>query len=250
MAGPSPLAGIEARIAELFGAAVDWRRETGVVHVAAIGARPRAAIAVGADAPRSPTDRFVLGFARARADVLVTTAAILRAEPALVHRTADDPREEEAWSRWRAEVLGRRAPPRLLVLTASGAFDREHPALRAGAEPLVWTTQDATPAAALSAALTALRAQAGVETIVVEAGPKSTAGLYASPASAGDVDELLLGIYAGGAFPAVEGPLLPSTEVLARCFGGSRAEPATRRRVVEASGEWLFERYRRAPAAA
>jgi riboflavin biosynthesis pyrimidine reductase len=250
LAGPSPLAGIEARIAELFGAAVDWRRETGVVHVAAIGARPRAAIAVGADAPRSPTDRFVLGFARARADVLVTTAAILRAEPALVHRTADDPREEEAWSRWRAEVLGRRAPPRLLVLTASGAFDREHPALRAGAEPLVWTTQDATPAAALSAALTALRAQAGVETIVVEAGPKSTAGLYASPASAGDVDELLLGIYAGGAFPAVEGPLLPSTEVLARCFGGSRAEPATRRRVVEASGEWLFERYRRAPAAA
>ncbi len=249
MRGPGRSGGIARRIAELFGEDVDWRRESGVVHVTAIGARPRAAIAVGADAPRSPTDRFVLGFARARADALVTTAAILRAEPDLVHRTAEDPGEAEAWTRWRADVLGRREPPILLVLTSSGDVDPRHPALRAEAQPIVWTTQGASPSVALSAALAALRARAGVQTIVVEAGPKTTAGLYASAEAAADIDELLLGIFAGGAFPAVDGPPLPEAAALARCLGSSRAAPASRVRVEEASGEWFFERYRRARAA-
>lgn len=276
---PSLQSRVAGRIAELFGEEVDWRRETGVVHVTAIGARPRATLAVGPEAPRSPTDRFVLGFARARADALVTTAAILRAEPDLVHRTADEPGEEAAWSDWRAEMLGRSAPPLLLVLTASGDFDLAHPALRAAPQTVVWTTEvgrdrlsrvggrvgghvadrveivvdsdrsgagdrrpTASPSAALSAALSGLRRRAGIETIVVEAGPQSTAGLYASAATV-EVDELLLGIYAGGRFPAVDGPLFPSTEQLARCFGAGDAR--TRVRVEEASGPWVFERHRR-----
>lgn len=321
--------GIEA----LFGPGIDWRLETGVVHVAAIGASPRAALAVGPDTPRSAADRFVLGFARARADVIVTTGAILRAEPQLVHRTSEDPSEAAAWAGWRAEVLGRAEAPALLVLSASGAIDPAHPALQAAARTIVWTTAagrerlgplgagrvevvvpaahpepaahaatdgakprgfaihgdagaevDAAPAAspdaeaaavpradgdaqaALVAALRWLRGNGRdrAETIVLEAGPRATAGLYASPRAARAVDELLLGIYAGGPFPAVAGPRLPETEWLAACFaaeaGGAIADAkedsesraagiAALRSSVwreEPSGRWRFERYRRA----
>lgn len=239
-------AALEQRIAGLFGGDVDWRRQTGVVHVAAVGAQTGAAIAVGPSAPRSPTDRFMLGFARARADFLVTTAAILRAEPALVHRTAEEAGEEAAWSRWRAEVLGRSGPPGLLVLTASGAFDRAHPALRAAETVVVSTTEGAAPAAALQAALAALRARPGVETIVVEAGPHATVPLYEDYRSTRAFDELLLGTFAGGAFPAVPGPRLPPSAVLARRFVSFG--PVSRVEVEEASGPWRFERFRREPA--
>lgn len=273
---------LASRLETLFGPGIDWRRETGVVHVTAIGEPSRAALAIGPEAPRSATDRFVLGFARARADVIVTTGAILRAEPRLVHRTAEDPGEAAAWARWRAEVLARPAAPVLLVLSASGALDLAHPALCAAPRTIVWTTAagrerlgpvdaarveivvpsrptaaDRSPRrgadgdaegaaqAALEAALRGLRAGAAAGapgTIVVEAGPRATAGLYASPESAGAVDELLLGIYAGGAFDAVAGPRMPPTERLADCFG---AGPRSSRWVEEPSGPWRFERYRR-----
>ncbi|MEZ4281648.1 MAG: hypothetical protein R3F21_18755 [Myxococcota bacterium] len=280
----------------LFGPGIDWRLETGVVHVAAIGASPRAALAVGPDSPRSAADRFVLGFARARADVIVTTGAILRAEPELVHRTSEDPSEAAAWAGWRAEVLGRAGAPALLVLSASGAIDPAHPALQAAPRTIVWTTAagrarlgplaagrvevvvpaahaepaapgpDGDAQAALVAALRWLRGNGRVraETIVLEAGPRATAGLYASPRAARGVDELLLGIYAGGPFPAVAGPRLPETEWLAACFaaeasgaiadaeGDSNARAAGRAALrssvwrEEPSGRWRFERYRRA----
>lgn len=264
------------RLDRLFGAGVDWQSAKGILHVAAIGARPRAAIAVGASAPHSPTDRFVLGFARARADAVVTTGAILRAEPHLVHRTSETPREEAAWTRWRAEVLRRRTTPILLVLTGSGEVDVAHPALAASPRPIVWTTKagwarigagtgridivvdgvrDGSPAndraeasSALSAAIRWLRDSAGAETVVIEAGPRSTQGIYAvgSKEERGIVaiDELLLSIYGGGSFPAVPGSELPESETLAAYF--SSAGPRTRTRVEEASGPWLFERYRRA----
>jgi riboflavin biosynthesis pyrimidine reductase len=299
---------LERRIDALFGPGIDWRRETGVVHVAAIGESPRAALAIGPDAPRSAVDRFVLGFARARADVIVTTGAILRAEPDLIHRTAETPDEAAAWAHWRRERLGRVDAPRLCVLSASGAVDLAHPALRAGTRTIVWTTAagrerlgpvdlervevvvppadptgapsppdgadagaDAPAQAALEAALRWLRGGAGpvgVGTIVIEAGPRATAGLYASARSARAVDELLLGIYAGGRFPAVAGPTLPDTDRLAHCFsslapsgalaavGGERrtraagvAVPRSRVWVEEPSGPWRFERYRRTLAA-
>ncbi len=270
------------RLDALFGSGIDWRRETGVVHVTAIGEPSRAVLAIGPDAPRSATDRFVLGFARARADVIVTTGAILRAEPRLVHDTAEDPGEAAAWARWRAEVLARREAPVLLVLSASGALDLAHPALRAAPRTIVWTTAsgrerlgavdperveivvpcphsgadrspehgadaDANGAAqaALEAALRGLRAGAalgGDGTIVIEAGPRATAGLYACPHSAGAVDELLLGIYAGGGCGAVAGPRMAPTDRLADGFG---AGPRSSRWVEEPSGAWRFERYRR-----
>lgn len=263
-------------LARLFGDGVDWRHATGVLHVTAIGARPRAAIAVGPSAPKSPTDRFVLGFARARADAIVTTGAILRAEPELVHRTAEALLEEAAWTRWRKEALGRRTAPILLVLTASGELDLAHPALAASLRTVVWTTESgrarigaptgrievvvdggregssrngrADVLSGLSAAIRWLRTSAGAETIVLEAGPHSTEGIYvADPRVARSVvavDELLLSVYTGGAFPAVVGPELPGSETLAAYF--SSTEPRTCTRIDEASGPWIFERYRRA----
>ncbi len=266
---------LDRRIDALFGPGIDWRLENGVVHVTAIGASSRAALAIGPDAPRSETDRFVLGFARARADVIVTTGAILRAEPELVHRTAEDPAQAAAWTRWRAERLGRTEPPELLVLSASGALDLAHPAVRAAPRTIVWTTEagrarlgrvDAARVevimpsadsadsadsaggaaqAALAAALRGLRERTGatrVETIVIEAGPRATAGLYACPRSAQEIDELLLGVFEGGCFPAVAGPLMPETDRLAQCFC---AAPRSRVRVEEPSGPWRFERHRR-----
>lgn len=265
MSSTSPTHELERRIEALFGEEVDWRRETGVVHVTAIGSFPRAAIAVGQGAPRSRTDRFVLGFARARADALVTTAAILRGEPELVHRTSEDPREAADWQRWRADRLGRASRPILLVLSARGDLPLDHPALDASPHTIVWTTQagrarlgaararceivvdgdpaqagGASPASALAAAIRGLRGRAGVETIVLEAGPRATQGLYGAGAS---VDELLLSVFMGASFPAVAGPELPATESLAASF--AVAAPRTRVQLDEESGAWIFERYRR-----
>lgn len=131
---------LEARIAALYGRGIDWARASGVIHVAAIDAHSRRALAVGPGAPASATDRFVLGFARARADAIVTTGAILRAEPALVHRFADAPEAQAYWQRFRADVLGRAEPPTLVVLTASGDWPPAHPALHEAPRTIVLTT--------------------------------------------------------------------------------------------------------------
>ena len=81
---------VDRRVAALYGE-VDWRGARGVLQVAAVADRAWVAIAIGPAAPSSATDRFVLGFARARSDAIVTTGAILRAEPDLVHELSDRP---------------------------------------------------------------------------------------------------------------------------------------------------------------
>lgn len=247
-------AGLEARLETLYGGGIDWARATGVVHVAAIGARARAVLAIGAGAPASPTDRFVLGFARARADAIVTTGAILRAEPALVHRCADEPEQDARWQRFRAERLGRRRPPELVVLTAGAELPLEHPALcqaqrtvvltsaagrarltealgsrtAAGGHP-AWARStgklevvalDAAPTTPvtefLARAIAWLQDARGHETIVLESGPRSTLGLYA--AGRPWIDELLLSVFEGGDFATVAGPPFPDAAALARYF--------------------------------
>jgi hypothetical protein len=99
---------------------------------------------------------------------------------------------------------------------------------------------EASPMSALAAAIRALRGRPGIETIVLEAGPRSTHGLYEAGAS---VDELLLSVFMGLSFPAVVGPELPASERLAAHFNA--VEPRTRVRIAEESGDWIFERYRR-----
>lgn len=205
---------LDAALADLFGAPIDWRNETGLLQVTAIAAATRSVLAVGAGAPASPTDRFVLGFARARADAIVTTGAILRAEPDLVHRFSDDPEEDAAWRDWRADRLGRSGAPVLLVLSLGGEIPLAHPALARSVRTIVWTSPagqerlrragspletrvgpdgplsigsadahrppPAAAVAALSDAYRWLRAEIGARTVSIEAGPRATLGLYAS----------------------------------------------------------------------
>ncbi len=212
MSSTSPRRRLDSALAALFGSGIDWRRETGLLHVAAIDARMRSLIAIGPGAPPSASDRFVLGFARARADAIVTTGAILRAEPDLVHCFSDDDREDAAWRDWRAEQLGGREPPCLLILTWSGELPLAHPALAASARTIVWTSpagrarlgraggalevvvgdrggphaalqgargaESPSGAEALSAAYHWLRAEHGAETVAVEAGARAAQGLY------------------------------------------------------------------------
>jgi hypothetical protein len=244
----------------------------------------------------------------------VTTSAILRAEPDLVHRPSDDPDQQAAFRRWRVDTLGLRRDPELLILSHGGEIPPDHPALRGPSRPIVVTSEsggarlaglgrrfeivvvpDAPPIAsteqpgggasaagatrALARAIEWLRDERDARTIVLEAGPRATVGLYRERSSDGSaasgaslaihgadmpgpsiarVDELLLAVFEGGSFPAVAGPELPSTDELARYFSGAPAsdreglarpeQPRTRRRIEEPSGPWLFERYRRRAA--
>ena len=255
--------GIEARLGELYGE-VDWRAANGVLHVAAIAAREQAAIIPGAAAPASETDRFVLAAARARADAIVTTGAILRSEPELRHEPAQDPAENGAFVEWRRERLGKHDGPLIVVLSASGDLPTEHPAIRAAAKGFVWTTRDG--AARLGSrggerfanleivegdldvegvlgAIRRLMTDPGIETVLVEAGPSASAPLYGETGddeSEVRCDELLLSRYEGELAPAAVGPpFIPSTAIAER-FGTSPHEA----HVADSSGHWTILRYR------
>ncbi|MEM9177489.1 MAG: hypothetical protein AAGC67_19915, partial [Myxococcota bacterium] len=133
-------ADIDERASALYGV-VDWRRAAGLIHVAAIHGPSNRILAIGPASPPSPIDRFVLGLARARSDVLITTGGILRAEPDLVPRYAEEAGAEAAFAEWRRRTLERASPPRLLVLSATGRFPADHPALQAGTG-WIWTSAE------------------------------------------------------------------------------------------------------------
>jgi riboflavin biosynthesis pyrimidine reductase len=224
----------------------------GVVHVTSAvrtAGGPLRVIAIGAGAPRSATDFFVLNLCRARCDGLLTTAAILRSEPGVVH-TLQGP-WAAALSAYRREVLGKHAPPVCAIMTRSAELPLEHPVWRDGTDKLLLTTPEAAaglraslgsraevvPVAGLDArrALDALRAR-GLELISVEAGPSTTGSLYEPPSA---VDELLLSLY-DGAGEAIQ-------------LGGALSPDLLRERVAtadtkreEESGSWRFQRWLRA----
>ena len=108
------------RIRELY--AADLQSEAGLLHVAVVWRSPGQGlinIAMNDAKPASPTDDFVLGLARARADAIVTTGANLRLEPRLTHAYHGDPRTAGALEAWRRDVLGKGDAPVSVVLTAS-----------------------------------------------------------------------------------------------------------------------------------
>lgn len=250
---------IEERAAALYGP-VDWSGAKGLLHVAAIHGPSDRILAIGPASPPSPTDRFVLGLARARAHVLVTTGGILRAEPDLVHRYAENAEEDRAMAEWRERTLGLDSSPRLLVLSATGRFPGGHPALRSGAG-WIWTTDegareigDPPPGFEVVAArperdsaadaIAWLRRQslaAGREaTILLEAGPSTTRAFYSQDAEA-PVDELLLSRFEGVIPEAAEGPAFVPADTRRALLGAARSSCE----VEEPSGRWTFERFRR-----
>ena len=250
---------IEARAAELYGE-VDWRQADGLLHVAAIHGSTNRILAIGPHSPPSPTDRFVLGLARARADVLITTGGILRAEPELVHRYSEQADEDDAIAAWRRQTVGRDEAPRLLVLSATGRFPKRHPALASG-RGWIWTSaagareigrapagfrivtaepDRASSTHAVAWLLEQLASEVTSPTVLLEAGPSTSGAFYASSGSP-RVDELLLSRFEGALPAEAEGPLFVPPAEREALFGAARSTCD----VDEASGRWIFERFLR-----
>lgn len=234
----------EVRIAALYG--VPLHHAGGVVHVASVwteAGQPRV-IRIGPAAPPCATDRFVLDLARARADAIVLTGRILRDEPELAYTFAGE--SAASLSAWRRVLLGKRDPPRIVVLTSGRAIDFTHPTFRTATRPLVFTSNAArldppphvelvrVPEPSLHAAIAWLRRD-GATTITIEAGPSTALALWDDPVV---VDELMLSVYEGSLHPSARGlPFLAPFALAAR----ARCVASTRR--DESSGSWRFERW-------
>ncbi len=235
--------GVAGAVAALYGEGAI--PAPGVVHVASAwdGPRGRRTIRITATSPKSAWDFFVLGATRARADAIVVTGAILRAEPHLAYALGPE------LAAYRAS-LGKTEPPELWVLTSGTGFDPAHPALRGDARPVIVApagariagaerfARRALPDGGLRALLAEARAERPDATIAIEAGPSTTRALYDEPAR---VDELLLSVFEGWLAPELEGGPLPDDAALEAALGPARSARAAR----EASGRWRFVRHRR-----
>lgn len=247
----------DERIRQLYGEGLE--RDAGNLHVLALWKAPDGPpriIRIDAHAPQSATDLFALHLTRARADVVVTSGSILRAEPKLVHEIGVSNAMRRELRAWRREVTGRSEPPQELVLTRGRDLDLDHPLLRAPSPCILYTGQAAAaeleplaqargirvvarPAPSPRDALAWLRERTGAKTIALELGVRASAPLYEEPLA---VDELLLSLYLEPDLPEAQqgAPFFELTR-LASHFDTMDA-PVVRH---EASGRWSFRRLRR-----
>ncbi len=242
------------RLVSLLGS--DPGPDEGVVHVTAVwrnGSLNPVVLKIGSATPRSSSDTFLLAAMRARADAVLTTGAILRAEPRTTLELPGPPATVRALAAWRREVLGRPRPPVGMVLTSGRELDFGHPFFDGPGRRVVFTdAQEATrlrriaprtvrivgdPAPGTRTAVAHLRQVEGARTVLIETGPSAGRDLYRSPLA---IDELVLSIWEGENLPrAVVGGELPSLECLDELFT-SRSSPVT---VDETSGRWTFQRF-------
>lgn len=221
----------------LFGA--DFRRDfaaaPGVAQVVAVtpDSDRMHVIAIGADAPRSEFDFFVLNLVRAWAEVVFVGAEVLRSEPGLSYDLADAAGwapTARALAAWRAE-LGIVPARRLVVLSRSGDVPLDHPVWSsvtageihtgpAGRERLGSAARDAglelwaSESPGLPGSIAHLQGR-GVARLSVEAGPGAAAALYADGVSP---DSLLRSVYDGPLVPAALGPRFAAMDALAAEF--------------------------------
>jgi riboflavin biosynthesis pyrimidine reductase len=241
---------VAAEAAQLYG---ELPAPCGVVHVvAAVRAHDGLlhVLAIGPHAPRSDTDFFVLQLCRARADVVLTSARILRDEPELSLAFVGP--WAPALSDYRRRVLGK-AELGCAILTHSGDIPRDHPLLGERRPKLVLTSPDrkaqlerelagvpnlevvAGQHGDARSALAWLEAR-GFTSISVEAGPTTAGTLYQPPPR---VEQLFLSLApAQGLDPRALGKPLPPDEVL---FEGLTLVSDVAR--SELSGPWRFQRY-------
>jgi riboflavin biosynthesis pyrimidine reductase len=235
----------------------------GVIHVAAVGREPDGELVVlkiNHATPRSSHDRFALDLARARADVIVTTGAILRSEPTLRYELASD--RADALHTWRMDQLGRPTPPLVVVLTGREDIDLDHPTLHGWAQPWIFTNVDCAkalhgrlprhvglagvPSPDLQTLVDWARRRFDARTITIEAGPSTTRPLYRlDDEGPGLVDELMLSVFEGTIPSAARGGPFVSERTLERYFD-RRHEGEV---VQEQSGPWRFIRLLRADRA-
>lgn len=234
----------------------------GVIHVAAVGREPDGELVVlkiNHATPHSAHDRFALDLARARADVIVTTGAILRSEPSLRYELASD--RADALHTWRMDQLGRPTPPLVVVLTGREDIDLDHPTLHGWAQPWIFTNVDCAkalhgrlpqhvglagvPSPDLQTLVDWARRRFDARTITIEAGPSTTRPLYQELGEGGGpglVDELMLSVFEGTIPSAARGQPFVSEHTLQRYFS-RRHEGEV---VQEESGPWRFIRLLRA----
>lgn len=203
---------------------------------------------IDARSPQSATDVFVLNLARARADAILTTGAILRAEPSLQFDLTGP--GSTALMRWRIDVH-RLLPPSALVLTSGRDLDPTHPALGGPAHVVLYVPQEVADDVRQSLksfkwtkvhgvertdavdALAWLRATRDAKSISIEAGPRTALPLYEH-----GVDQLLLSRYTGALDDdQVAGDFLDDA-ALERFMTRASTTP------VDADG-WIFERWER-----
>ncbi|MDH5491527.1 MAG: hypothetical protein OEY14_06195 [Myxococcales bacterium] len=206
---------------------------------------------IGASSPRSEHDAFLLSFSRARAEAIVITGAILRAEPELRYEPGGLGGAFPGLARWRRERAGLEEPPLLAVLTRDESLDLEHPALHGWARPLIFSTPGVASSlrrragagveivgsrrAGLPTLLERL-AERGLGLVSLEAGPRTTSALYEPPPQ---IEELLLSIFHSRELPEpARGEPFLSLEELEGRLPPARAPTW----VQEPSGRWSFRR--------
>ncbi len=246
---PRTASEVSARLSTIYG--VDPAEARGVIHIVAAARGPDGclrALRVGPHAPPSETDFLLLQAVRARADVIVTTAANLRAEPDLAHDLVGE--AAAALREYRKHVVGSKEPVHVFVLTQSGDLPADHPAFRDAAVQHVLAPPDSIARAAARvpartakhpmpdlsvASAVALARRLGFRTISIEAGPTLARTCYGATSL---VDELCLSTYTGRPLgpEALAGALPPDADLL-------------RDRVLSApsfeAGDFAFSRYLR-----
>jgi len=257
MRSPSDLPPADAvaeRVRRLYGDD-ELSDPAGVIHVAAVGREPDGELVVlkiNQSTPASPHDHFALDLARARADVIVTTGAILRAEPRLRYELASD-RADDLHT-WRMDQLGRPTPPLVVVLTGREDIDLDHPTLHGWARPWIFTNVDCAkalhgrlprhvglagvPSPDVETLVDWARRRFDARTITIEAGPSTTRPLYEDTGHEGLVDELMLSVFEGTIPSAARGGRFARPGDLERNFARRQeGEP-----IQEKSGPWRFVR--------
>lgn len=248
-------ADVNEAVRSLYGVELSAARS--VVHVTSVSREPDGSlrvIRVGAHAPKSAVDFFILRLTRARVEGIVVGGGVLEAEPELRFDLVGP--AEHALAAWRRERALLCEPPWLLVLTRGerAAEWAGHPAWDSWVRPIVLTGADAAlrlrralpsrvevvphPAPSPRAAVAYLRDDRRCRGISIEAGPRVAVPLYERPPV---VDELMLSVFEGPVAAQARGEPFLSEQTLARtlqCAG----EP---KRLEESSGSWSFSRWTR-----
>ncbi|RMH22949.1 MAG: hypothetical protein D6696_02135 [Acidobacteria bacterium] len=244
--------GVAAAVERIYGAPLEAMR--GVLHVTAVWRDPGGTLItlnVNDQTPRCDHDAFALGVARARADAIVTTGRVLRAEPALSHALPGPAKLPAALADWRRS-LGKRKPPLSVILTRSGDVDFDHPLFGGGHRAVLYTSEEtaerlrsraaergvgviADRSPSLRQAIARLEGQ-GIDGVAIEAGPSTARTLYQAPLA---VDELMLSIFeAPDLAPEVRGGAL-GTEAMLDAHLPHRSPPYA---VATRDGNWSFSR--------
>jgi riboflavin biosynthesis pyrimidine reductase len=230
-----------------------WRdpltRPARLLHVMAVASRvdgSLGAMRITPQTPSSATDRFSLEIARARADIILTSGAILRSEPDLQHAIAPPA------AAWRQEVLRKTDPPEVIFLSRGQGIPFDHPALRQPGATLA--TGSATPDGFMDEihrrgirhrtlpgnsprALVDQLLSEKIRTITLECGPSTAAQFYRGRIR---VDELMLSWCQGFELPdSLNAGAVESQAQLRHHFGPPRSEYTA----DDSSYRWRFSRW-------